>query len=351
MDDGTRVAVLGYHDFNESESETAMRMHTSKFRKQLETVRQLGITVVSMADFLAWKHGDKQIPPHCIVITIDDGWRSVYTEGFPLLKEFGYPFTLFLYKQYVDGGGKAVTSDMVREMLKSGASLGSHSVTHPYPAIFRAHKKKGPADYEKFLRLEMGESKEFLASRFGAKITTYAYPGGYVTDEMMPLADEFGYTDLFTVIPGKITRRTDDYKMPRYMILGNHDKVFEMAVSFREAGAPLSPMAQAQTTPYPVTPDAGAVVNSRMPMIAADLTKVPDINPATLIMKVSGFGEVPSTFDPATKHLAWKVNRKLRQQTCQVSVTWKDKAGKAAESPLRWTFQIDRNAAYLPEGD
>ena len=350
-DDGVRVAVLGYHEFNEKESETAMRMHTSKFRKQMETIRQLGIPVVSMQDFLAWKHGSKTLPPHCIVITIDDGWRSVYTDAFAILKEFHYPFTLFLYKQYVDGGGKALTSDMVTEMEKAGAYIGCHSVTHPYPAVFRTHKKRGPADYEKFLRVEMGESKDFLASHFGVKIVTYAYPGGYITDEMLPLADEFGYTDLFTVIPGKVSRNTDSHRVMRYMILGNYDKVFEMATSFRESGAATSPAALAQTTPYPVSPDAGAVVNSRMPIIAADLSKVTDLNPATVIMKVAGFGEVPATFDPATKHLSWQVNRKLRQATCQVAVTWKDKAGKAPETPLRWAFQIDRNAEYLPDGD
>jgi peptidoglycan/xylan/chitin deacetylase (PgdA/CDA1 family) len=350
-DDGVRVSVLGYHDFNEKESETAMRMHTSKFRKQLETIRQLGIPVVSMEDFLAWKHGKKTLPPRCIVITIDDGWRSVYTDGFPLLKQFGYPFTLFLYKQYVDCGGKSLSTDMIQEMEKSGAYIGCHSVTHPYPAVFRTHKKRGAADYEKFLRVEMGESRDFLASHFGVKITTYAYPGGYITDEMLPLADEFGYTDLFTVIPGKVTRNTEDHKIPRYMILGNYDKVFEMATSFHEAGAATTPAALAQTTPYPVSPDAGAVVNSRLPLIAADLSKVPDLNPATVTMKVAGFGEVPATFDPATKRIAWQVNRKLRQQSCQVSVTWKDKAGKAPENPLRWAFQIDRGAAYLPDGD
>jgi hypothetical protein len=44
-------------------------------------------------------------------------------------------------------------------------------------------------------------------------------------------------------------------------------------------------------------------------------------------------------------------HRRLRQPTCQISITWKDSTGKPAESPLRWSFQIDRDAAYLPEGE
>ena len=57
-DDGVRVAVLGYHDFSENDRETAMRIRTSKFRKQMEVIRQFNIPVISMADFIAWKNGE-----------------------------------------------------------------------------------------------------------------------------------------------------------------------------------------------------------------------------------------------------------------------------------------------------
>ena len=68
-------------------------------------------------------------------------------------------------------------------------------------------------------------------------------------------------------------------------------------------------------------------------------------------MKVSGFGEVPATFIPATQKLSWQVNRRLRQPSCQVAITWKDTSGKAPESPLRWSFQLDLESAYLPDGE
>jgi hypothetical protein len=68
-------------------------------------------------------------------------------------------------------------------------------------------------------------------------------------------------------------------------------------------------------------------------------------------MKVSGFGEVPANFASETKKFSWQVNRRLRQPTCQVAISWKDSRGKATDSPLRWSFQIDREAAYLPDGD
>lgn len=355
-DDGARVAVLGYHELNEKLPETAMRMHTSKFRRQMETIRQLGITVITLEDFLAWKRGDKKIPEKSLLLTFDDGWKSVYTDALPILREFGYPFTIYLYKQYVDGGGKALSTAMIKEMVASGTSVGSHSVSHPYPATVKKFRKKGPDAYDAYLRVELGESKRFLEEKSGLKVTTYAYPGGYHTEEMFPLATEFGYTHAFTVVPGKVKRSTTNLTLPRYMIFGNNDKIFEMATTYHDAPGPAAPSAatlagSAPTTPYPVVPEPGAVINSRLPAISANLKNVDDLNPASLIMQVSGFGEVPATYDPDSGKLSWQVNRPLRQPTCQVAIHWKNAAGKAAETPLRWSFQIDRESAYLPDGE
>lgn len=355
-DDGVRVSILGYHDFSETEKETAMRISTSKFRKQMETIRQLGITVISLADFTAWKRGEKEIPEKSILLTLDDGWKSVYTDAFPILKEFGYPYTLYLYKNYVDGGGKALTTPMIQEMLKAGATIGSHSVSHPYPITFKSHRKKGPDAYDIFLRKEMGESKRFLESKFKITADTYSYPGGYFTEEMLPITKEFGYSFGFTVQPGKVKRSMPDETLPRYMILGNHDPIFEFATTFRSSQSPTGGPEGAitgliQTTPYPVNPESGAIINSRLPEISADLSKVENLDPATLTMKVSGFGEVPANFATETGKFSWQVNRRLRQQTCQVAVSWKDTAGNPPETPLRWSFQLDRDSAYLPDGD
>lgn len=352
-DDGVRVAVLGYHDFSETEPETEMRIRTSKFRDQMQRLKDLGLPVVSMADFQAWKRGEKSLPPQCVVITIDDGWKAVFTDAFPVLKDFGYPFTLFLYKNYVDGGGKALTSAMVEEMKQHGATIGSHSVSHPYPGTVKKQRAAGPDAYDAFLRDELGESKRFLEAKFGEPVTTYAYPGGFHTAEMLPLADEFGYQHLFTVIPAKVKRDSDNRTLPRYVVLGTHDPIFELAVRFQtpsSATADAGSLAYAPpTVPYPVEPEPGTVLGHRLPRISADLSNVPDLDPATLSMKVSGFGEVPATWDAETSSLTWQANRRLRLPVAHVQITWRDNAGKAPEKPLRWSFQLDREAAYVPQ--
>lgn len=351
-DDGVRVAVLGYHDFSESERETAMRIRTSKFRKQMEVIRKMEIPVISMADFIAWKDGGKAIPEKAIVITLDDGWKSVYTDAYPVLKEFGFPFTIYLYKNYVDGGGKALTTPMIREMMANGATIGSHSTTHPFPQTVKKYRKAGPEAFDKFLNTEMAESKRFLEEKFKIVANTYAYPGGYFTEEMLTKANEVGYTHLFTVLPGKVKRSLPNNILPRYVILGNHDRIFEFAMSFRDSRTSMPAGTVAglmKELAHPVLPQPGAIINTRLPEISVDLSAVEDLDPATLKMQVAGFGEVPANYASEARTFLWRVNRRLRQPICQVQVTWKDTAGKETETPLEWSFQIDRESAYLPD--
>lgn len=351
VDDGVRVAVLGYHDFSETEEQTEMRIRTSKFRQQMEMLRELNLPVISMAEFKKWKSGESEIPPRSVMITIDDGWKSVYTDAFPILKEFGYPFTLFLYKNYLDGGSKALTSAMVGEMKKHGATIGSHSVSHPYPATVKDHRRKGPDAYDKFLRVELGESKRFLESSFGDPITTYAYPGGFHTAEMYDLADQFGYRHLFTVIPDKVRRDSDDLTLPRYVILGTHDHIFDLAIRFGTiaGGDPGAIAAISKPTPFPVTPAPGALVGERLPEISADLSMAENLDPASLIMRIAGFGTVPAKWQADSGQFTWQANRPLRLNQYQVEVRWKPTEPTAEPpAPLRWTFRLDHETAYVP---
>ena len=165
---------------------------------------------------------------------------------------------------------------------------------------------------------------------------------------MFPIARENGYTHMFTVLPGKVNQSTPDETLPRYVILGTHDHIFELATQFGEA--PAAPEAYAATqvmpTAHPVSPESGASINERMPVISADLSKVADLDPSTLVMRIAGFGEVPAVFDAQTGMFSWKVNRPLRQPICSISVSWKNRSGKTAGPALEWWFRIDHAASY-----
>ncbi len=226
----TRVAVLGYHNFSNTKAVSDMRMRTAEFCQQMQYIQDAGLTVITMQDFLEWLLGNRCLPERCVLITIDDGWRSVYTDAFPVLKAYGYPFTLFLYTSYLSGRGQSMTPEMIREMQAAGATIGSHSTNHLYPSQWKRYAEDSP-EYAAQLQQELPDSVQKLQGMFGT-CSTYCYPGGYNTPPMLETLRASGVRAAFTVLEQKVTTLEDPLLVHRYMVFGTDARIFRRAVNF-----------------------------------------------------------------------------------------------------------------------
>ncbi len=228
--DRTQVAVLGYHDFSNTKSTTEMRMKTAEFCRQMQFLKDSDICVISMQDFLEWRFGTRCLPARCVLITIDDGWKSVYTDAYPVLKAYGYPFTLFVYVRYIGVQGASMTRAQLDEMRAHGATIGSHSWNHLYPSKWKRYQQTS-VEYAAQLQTEIIESREKLVEWFG-RCSTYCYPGGYHTAPMRASLKLAHYQAAFTVIEKKVTFDVTPYQVNRYMVFGIDTAIFRRAVNF-----------------------------------------------------------------------------------------------------------------------
>ncbi len=240
----TRVAVLGYHDFSNTRPTTEMCLRTAEFCQQMQYIKDAGLSVITMQDFREWLLGERCLPARCVLITIDDGWINVYTEAFPVLKAYGYPFTLYLYTDFLGGKGLSLSHDQVREMLNSGASVGCHSASHPYPSKWKALPPESP-EYADLQQKELVQPLSTLREIFG-NCTTFCYPGGYHTPDMQECIRSGGADVAFTVLERKVTTATDPMQVNRYMVFGNDPRIFRRAVNFDDV-AGVKPTAQGIT--------------------------------------------------------------------------------------------------------
>lgn len=231
----TRVAVLGYHNFSNSKPATEMRMHTSEFCQQMQYIKDAGLSVITMQDFLEWLNGTRRLPERCVLITIDDGWKSVYTDAFPVLRAYGYPFTMFLYTTYIDVQGDSMTVRQIQAMQRCGATIGSHSANHLYPKKWKRYAMESE-QYQNQLQVEFLESRARLLELFG-NCSTYCFPGGYNTPPMLDTLAASDYRAAFTVEEAKVECTEDRFLVHRYMVFGTDHNIFRRAVNFDgEAG-------------------------------------------------------------------------------------------------------------------
>ena len=358
------VMVLCYHRLEEHpHPKDQLAITPQEFEKEMQALKDNNFAVIPMQDFLAWRRGDKDIPPKSCVISIDDGYVSGYDTAWPILKKFGYPFTMFVYINYINSGGKSISWDQLNEMRDAGVDIESHTYSHAdlrnpndkfavdkhnYELIQKDVQTLGP---DGWLRKEIVDSKAVLEKQLGIKVNCIAYPFGKYNQKVRDMVKEAGYEAAFTVYGQRISHSAPAFDiLGRYAVDQTSPKVFQDALAMQGGGAggplPSGPsVAQLASASMITQPMQGETITNPKPMIKANLATMGDVDPKSVEMRVSGLGLVPAQFDAVTKTLSYQVTQGLRDKTYSVIIS-ANASGKRAET--RWDFNFDPSKAPAP---
>src|SRR5438132_10347614 len=83
VDQTAQTIIYCYHRLVDKVRYPGTEITPAVFEAQMKELKDRGITVISLQDLLAWKRGEKNIPPRCAVISFDDGWKSQYEVAWP----------------------------------------------------------------------------------------------------------------------------------------------------------------------------------------------------------------------------------------------------------------------------
>jgi len=213
------VPVLSYHNFSLDRSTSRMTVTKTAFEEQMKFLKDNGYRVIpldQLVDFLQFK---RQIPEKSVVITLDDGWRSAYEVALPILKEYGYPATLFVYTDLIVGSKKTLSWDVVQEMANSGIDIEGHTKTHRNLTLI--NKKEPFSEYFEAIEQELSASARIIRAKVGKDIKYLAYPDGETNHLVIELLEKEGYRGAFTVKRGGNPFFIHDYRINRSMIYGD----------------------------------------------------------------------------------------------------------------------------------
>ena len=160
------ATVLIYHRVGGG-SPDERDLAVSEFEAQLDALD--GHDVVSLDEAMDRLDAGDRSPG--VVLTFDDGFADVHANAWPLLRERGLPFTLYLATGYVgatmhwDGStakaaGPALTWDQVEEMAASGlCTVANHTHMHVRPErLSEAELDACDAEVEQRLGVRPGTS-------------------------------------------------------------------------------------------------------------------------------------------------------------------------------------------------
>lgn len=238
--DGFRtLPILCYHQFT-SNAETAHRLEVTArdFEKQIAYLVANDFQILSFADVTEIMRSGRPIPEKAVVITIDDGYRSIYDVAWPILKKYNAKATLFIYTDFV-GAGTALKWDQLRDMAASGLiEIESHAKSHS--SLSQLPDDKNQAAYTARVVQEISGSDAVFVRRLGKKPTHLSYPYGNSSAIAENVAKQQGYDLAATVTRGDNAVFSNPYLLHRTMIYADHDieKFAEFVRTYRRKNLP-----------------------------------------------------------------------------------------------------------------
>jgi len=251
------IPIIGLHAI-EDNIEIPADLLTRYFNSLCSTLETFGFETITFTDILDYIDYGKTLPEKPVIITSDDGFQDVYTNAFPILKEYDYKMTVFLVTGLI-GSSEAdrhvnefdidrripirpmLIWPEILEMSSYGCEFLSHTVNHI---------RLGVASDEEFL-YELVQSKEDIETQLGKPVLFFSWPYDNYSVSKQYLLSKAGYRgavrygggieDMRTINLYNIKRvEFNGYIIPReyanYLELGGIKIDYKVDEFYKEAG-------------------------------------------------------------------------------------------------------------------
>jgi len=217
------AVILMYHRFGETDT-PATNIRLDQFESHLEELKSGPYTVMPVPEILTALREGRPLPERTVGITVDDAFKSVYSQAWPRLKEAGFPFTLFVSTNAVDQGfSRYMTWDQIKEMSDGGVTIGNHGSGHRHMAAL-----SGEASRE-----DIAQAVRRFEEMLGHKPALFAYPYGEASRSLAAVVGEFGFKEAFGQHSGALGKGADAMFLPRFALNEKYGDLsrFKMAVN------------------------------------------------------------------------------------------------------------------------
>ncbi|HEX6761940.1 MAG TPA: polysaccharide deacetylase family protein [Gaiellaceae bacterium] len=207
-----RVPILVYHVIAQPFRDSpfpGLYVPPAQFRAQMSAVSRAGFHAVTLDQVeRSWSDGPA-LPPHPVVISFDNGYRTQYTRALPVLRRLGWVGVENLQLQGLPPSQGGLGPAEVRALVAAGWELDTQGFSHAdLPSLDAAA-----------LRHELAVARAELRRRYGVPVNWFCYPSGEYDRAVVAEARRAGYVGATTILPGWAAPREDRYRLPRLRVL------------------------------------------------------------------------------------------------------------------------------------
>ena len=198
------ISVLMYHKVGpEADNDAVIR--EDLFKAQLKYLADNGYHPLTLDELYTYVTEGKAVPEKPVVLTFDDGYADTYTIVYPLLRQYGFPATVFVNPGDI---GTRLTWEQLREMHDGGVTISNHTFDHVEMNTL------SPAEQER----NIVRAQEALKRELGIDNSWLCYPYGEHDADTMAIAERVGIKMAFDMAQGRTAQGQNPYELRRVWV-------------------------------------------------------------------------------------------------------------------------------------
>jgi peptidoglycan/xylan/chitin deacetylase (PgdA/CDA1 family) len=218
---GGGITILSYHSLDDFG--TPLSVSPKLFEAQMSALSELGCRTLTMSQVAEHLSSRRPFPPRAVAITFDDGFANFAQVGVPVLRRYGFEFTVYVITgmlgrttRWTDRGRPLPSLpildwEQVEQLHAQGVEVGAHTATHGFLTQYSPSA----------LDLELVAPRKLLEERLGTPVRSFAYPQGDYDERVVRAVREAGYTTATTVDQGRAGPSSDPLRLPRLLVSNN----------------------------------------------------------------------------------------------------------------------------------
>ena len=216
--------IFVYHRFDDTRYPTT-NISTKELRKEFNYLKKNNYKVVPLIDIITKVNNKEEVPSKWVAFSIDDGFKSFYTHGLSVFKEYNYPFTLFIAVKYTEKNYKDYVS---WKQLKTIANYGDIEF-HSY-----GHGHFGQMSNEA-IKKDMDKGLALMKKHLNYEPNLFVYPYGEYDDRVARVIESYGFKAVFNQNIGAVQGVCSDANdIDRAAVVGSNAHDFKLYLRFQE---------------------------------------------------------------------------------------------------------------------
>lgn len=271
------TVILQYHHVSDT-TPASTSISPEQFSLHMQYLKDHDFKVIPLSTLTASLKQQKTLPNRSVVITFDDAYLDILTNGKPILDKYGFPFSIFVNPSIVERNSASYLSwQQLKAMADDGVIIANHGMEHDSLARI-------PAGITQQAWLEQNtasllSAEKLIEEKTGQSWRYFAYPYGEYTPEIQQWIQANNFT-AFSQQSGAVGLDTDTTSIPRFPASQPYDQIS----SLRD---------KLNSLPFNITlaeENQGTLFNKGQSTSVTFNVEVDDFNPAQLHCYISGLG-------------------------------------------------------------